>query len=131
MKKSRMKILLFFLILFIILILFNSFKADTKNFKNILVIGSFGNHSLAITIDGKLWVIGDNECGQLGTGDNNNKNTWTEITTISNVKAIGAGDVHSLAITEDGKLWLTGWNEYGQLGTGDYDIRFVWTLITE
>jgi alpha-tubulin suppressor-like RCC1 family protein len=37
------------------------------------------NHSVIINDNNELYVCGDNQCGQLGLGDNKNKNTYTKL----------------------------------------------------
>ena len=41
---------------------------------------SFSNHSLILKNDGTLWGCGQNSYGQLGLGDNTDRNTFTQIT---------------------------------------------------
>ena len=46
----------------------------------------WSNHSLILKNDGTLWSCGANNVGQLGLGDNIDRNTFTEI--ITNVDDI-------------------------------------------
>jgi alpha-tubulin suppressor-like RCC1 family protein len=66
---------------------------------------------------GEVWVAGENRYGQLGTGDNTDRNTWTW-TPACYATDISAGEYHSLLIS-GGTVWATGRNEFGQLGFGD------------
>ena len=81
----------------------------------------FGGSSLYVTSDGKLWAMGDNECGQLGDGTTTSRTTPVQVAT--NVIAVAAGCGHSLYVTSDGKLWAMGDNECGQLGDGTTTSR--------
>jgi len=94
---------------------------------NAIKIAAGYYHSLAIKNDGTLWATGYNEYGQLGTGDNNNRNVFVQV--LSGVSFIAAGGLHSLALKNDGTLWATGENESGQLGTGNNKKRYVFVQI--
>lgn len=77
--------------------------------------------------DGKVYGWGWNIYGELGVGDNYNKNVPTIITGAlgsKTVKAIAAGQNHSLALTTDGKVYSWGQNNYGQLGTSGNDRSY-------
>jgi alpha-tubulin suppressor-like RCC1 family protein len=84
-------------------------------------------HTLFTTADGKLWAMGNNYYGQLGTGDTTNRSTPVQVETSGSVTAVAAGGSdyygHTLFTTTDGKLWAMGSNSYGQLGTGDTSNR--------
>ena len=75
-------------------------------------------HSLAIDSDGQLWAWGDNQYGQLGTGDNADKSTPVKVSADGTFVQVAAGDGFSLAIDSDGHVWAWGDNQYGQLGDG-------------
>jgi alpha-tubulin suppressor-like RCC1 family protein len=73
----------------------------------------------AIKTDGTLWIWGGNNNGELGTNDNNKRDT--PVTTFA-----GGNDwkhvnvsYHILALKSNNTLWTWGYNEYGQLGTND------------
>ena len=72
--------------------------------------------SLFLKSDGSLWVMGDNEFGQLGT--NGFSTIRPEQIVANGITAIAAGDNHSLFLKSDGSLWAMGDNYYGQLGDG-------------
>jgi alpha-tubulin suppressor-like RCC1 family protein len=63
---------------------------------------------------GEVWATGYNDSGQLGFGDNNNRNVF-EYTHACYASAIAAGGYHSLLIS-GGTVWATGRNAQGQLG---------------
>ena len=83
-----------------------------------------GEHSLALTADGKLFAWGNNGDGQLGDGGTSEeRSSPVSISPELTFKAIAAGIDHSLALTADGTLYRWGANSLGQLGDGTYDQR--------
>ena len=87
------------------------------------------SHTLAIKTDGTLWAWGNNYCGSLGDGTNEDKNVPTKIGIDNNWSKVYAGNNHSLAIKTDGTLWAWGCNYSGQLGDGTNEDRNVPTKI--
>jgi alpha-tubulin suppressor-like RCC1 family protein len=73
-------------------------------------------HTLAINVNGGLYVWGTNNFGQLGDGTTTNSLTPKLLTTINNVTKVSAGNGYSLAMTDDGKVWSWGNNDSSQLG---------------
>ena len=60
---------------------------------------SFSYHSLILKNDGTLWGCGYNPDGELGLGDTNHRNTFTQVTTnADNIKEIYCGDYHTLIL---------------------------------
>jgi alpha-tubulin suppressor-like RCC1 family protein len=104
--------------------------ADLKD-KNIIAIDARG-HSLALSDEGRVYAAGSNNFGQLGLGDSNDRNTFTEITDLrdKNITAVAAGFYHSFAVSRDNKVYATGRNSSSQLGLGDSNDRNVFTEIT-
>ncbi len=72
-----------------------------------------------ITEDGALYVWGKNSYGQLGVGDEVNKNTPTKVNLPSKIKELITTGSSVYAILEDGSLYSWGYNYYGELGVGD------------
>jgi RCC1 and BTB domain-containing protein len=70
--------------------------------------------------ENEVYAWGDNLYGQLGTGNNEDKNAPALVSTLKNkkVKRVHCGGIHSFCITEDGELYSWGGNESGQLGLG-------------
>ena len=75
-------------------------------------------HSVALARDGSVWTTGVNFYGQLGLGDNANRNAFTRVAGLTGVIAVAAGENYTLALKSDGTVWGTGNNGYGQLGLG-------------
>lgn len=80
-------------------------------------IFGYSRHCLALTVDGKLFGVGLNWHGQLGTEKVVETNEFVEIEIPENKKIIdcAVGNLHSAVVTEDGKLLTFGSNFYGQL----------------
>ena len=79
------------------------------------VLAASGNHSVAFTVDGELWVWGANFSGQLGLGDLLDRPT-PEPTPLTEIRAVAPGLAHTLARKADGTTWVWGLNSFGQLG---------------
>jgi alpha-tubulin suppressor-like RCC1 family protein len=76
-------------------------------------------HTVAIKIDGTLWVWGRGSSGQLGT--NNLTTVCTPVQTYiggSNWKQVSCGQATTAAVKVDGSAWLWGQNTFGNLGGG-------------
>jgi alpha-tubulin suppressor-like RCC1 family protein len=74
-------------------------------------------YSLALKTDGSVWTWGLNNFGQLGLGDQVDRESPTEVGSISDtIIDIEAGYEHTLALKEDGSILSWGTNEYVQLG---------------
>jgi len=71
-----------------------------------IAAGNGADGSLFIKSDGSLWVMGENQYGQLGDGSFNNTNRPEQIVP-GGVTAI-AGSGHSLFIKTNGSLWAMG-----------------------
>ena len=108
-----------------------TFTQVTTNTDNIKQIYCGTNHTLILKNDGTLWGCGRNAEGQLGLGDNANRNTFTQITTnTDDIKEIYCGEMHSFVLKNDSTLWGCGHNQYGQLGLGDTVNRTTFTQVT-
>ncbi len=81
------------------------------------------NSTFIIKQDGTLWVSGLNTNGQLGLGDNTNRDVFTQVGTDTDWYFISNKSTHTLAIKTNGTLWGTGLNTSGQLGLGNNTSR--------
>ena len=73
----------------------------------------------ALMEDSSLYSWGSNESGQLGVGDEVNKNTPTKVNLPSKIKELITTGSSVYALMEDSSLYSWGYNSYGQLGVGD------------
>ncbi|MCP4105144.1 MAG: hypothetical protein GY749_06350 [Desulfobacteraceae bacterium] len=86
------------------------------------IIAAGGDHSLAVTGDGKAYTWGDNDNGQLGNNSKDDSSTPV-VLNLSDMSAIAAGLNHSLALKNNGTVWAWGRNYSGQLGDGTKEER--------
>ena len=85
----------------------------------VVAISGRSQQSFALKSDGTVWGTGWNGYSQLGLGDDQNRNYWTRVNSLStDVTGIAAGSRHTLALKSNGEVWVTGKNGYGQLGLG-------------
>ena len=76
---------------------------------------------VAIGADGRAWSWGRNEHGQLGHGDQVNRQVPTVIEgPLKDVKIVSGalGKSHTVLVDESGSAWAFGANKHGQLGLG-------------
>jgi alpha-tubulin suppressor-like RCC1 family protein len=76
-------------------------------------------NTAAIKKDGSLWAWGRNNRGQLGLGDETDRNTPQRVGNDNDWASVAIGSAHALAVKTDGSLWSWGSNVYGQLGLGN------------
>nr|XP_043875891.1 retinitis pigmentosa GTPase regulator b isoform X2 [Solea senegalensis] len=82
-------------------------------------------HTALITENGKLFMFGSNNWGQLGLGS---KQTVTKPTCVKALKSekvrlVACGRNHTLICTAQGKVYSSGGNSEGQLGLGHCEER--------
>lgn len=99
---------------------------------------SLGNfHSSALTSEGRLFLWGRNDCGQLGNGTMTDLKVPTEITEYFELSpgevlsGVTLGLDHSSACTSEGRFFTWGHNYSGQLGDGTTDDKTLPTEITD
>jgi alpha-tubulin suppressor-like RCC1 family protein len=93
-----------------------------------IVCGS--SHNIILTENNELYVCGNNEYGQLGLGDNNNRNTYTNLEhNFGKIKNIFCCNNKNIILNENDELYVCGENHSGQLGFGDFEHRNVYTKL--
>ena len=108
-----------------------TFTQITTNTDDIKSVYCGYNHTFILKNDGTLWGCGQNNYGQLGLGDDTDRNTFTQVTTnTDNIKEIYCGCYHTFILKNDGTLWSTGYNDSGRLGLGDTTSRTTFTEVT-
>ena len=108
-----------------------TFTQITTNVDNIKSVYCGENHTFILKNDGTLWGCGLNNDGQLGLGDNTNRNTFTQVTTnADNIKEIYCGGDYTFILENNGTLWGCGLNDHGQLGLGNTTNRKTFTQAT-
>lgn len=92
-----------------------------------LSVGSY--HVMAIKADGSLWAWGRNDCGQLGDGTKERRQSPVKV--MENVRSVSTGENNTMAIKNDGSLWAWGYNYSGQLGVGSTEYKYEPTKILD
>lgn len=85
-----------------------------------LEVRSGQGHTCGRRAGGSLWCWGQNESGQLGTGDGMATLAPTRVGAGSDWTAVTVDTFHSCGLRGGGSLWCWGRNLEGQLGTGDH-----------
>ncbi|OMJ77632.1 hypothetical protein SteCoe_22759 [Stentor coeruleus] len=86
-----------------------------KWLNNVTSVACGEAHTLATTIDGRVFAFGWDEDGQLGLDDMNNK----EVKLPKKVVKVSAGALFSACLLESGEIMVWGSGEQGQLGLGN------------
>ena len=107
-------------------------KINTNGF--ISQVATSGDHTVALTSDGRVYSWGTNSYGQLGNNYTNNSNTPTTISLGAlagkTVTQIAAGSNHTAALASDGTVYTWGLNNYGQLGNNTTANSLVPAAVT-
>ncbi|KAK2857182.1 hypothetical protein Q5P01_005917 [Channa striata] len=90
-----------------------------------LQIACGDEHTALITKNGKLFMFGSNNWGQLGLGSKTmvNKPTCVKALKLEKVRLVACGRNHTLICTAREKVYAAGGNGEGQLGLGDCEER--------
>ena len=87
-----------------------------KGLTGVKAISAGANYSLALLSNGTVMAWGENESGQLGTGDTTPSSVPVAVKHLTGVSAISAGGEFSLALLSNGTVMAWGNDEEGQLG---------------
>ncbi len=69
-----------------------------------------------LTLDGKLYTVGNNSAGQLGRNGTATDDKIGLVSFQKKIVDVSVGHDHMLVLDEDGVMWGVGSNSYGQLG---------------
>lgn len=115
-------------------------RFDNTTFKSVLSVNSTGSGiapignvkyvstnngvggavtTLALTNDNKIFAWGNNNNGQLGTGDRKNRLYATQVATGTKVQVIGNGGFTTSVILSAGNIYVSGLVNYGIDAQGD------------
>lgn len=86
-------------------------------------------HTVLLTAFGNCYATGNNQYGQLGVGDYNNRNVFTKVEGLSVVTQLRCSDTYTILLTASGQCYATGQNNAGQLGVGDNNNRNLFTQV--
>lgn len=75
-------------------------------------------HACAVTADGQLWCWGNNDAGQLGTGDTTATNAPVQVPGITSAAQVALGVNNTCVRLSDGSVQCWGANDEGQVGDG-------------
>ena len=96
-----------------------------------ITVACGGNHTVAVTKNGKLYTFGQGDKGQLGHGT-----SWLECHTPKQVSSLGnihaqyvaCGESHTAVITKHGNLYTCGDGRHGKLGMGEESFSNLFKL---
>ncbi|XP_014678095.1 PREDICTED: E3 ubiquitin-protein ligase HERC2-like [Priapulus caudatus] len=86
-----------------------------------VAVHSGGRHTMALTVDGKVFSWGEGDDGKLGHSSRMicDRPRLIEVLKSKRVRDVACGSSHSAAIISNGDLYTWGLGEYGRLGHGD------------
>ena len=90
---------------------------------NLPQIACGSRFTVCVDHEGFIWSFGENDFGQLGTGNKTNFNVPQKLQDIPSVISVSCGSHHTLIITNDENLWSCGENGDGRLCLGDTEDR--------
>ncbi|WP_379128502.1 hypothetical protein [Paenibacillus sp. sgz500958] len=96
------------------------FKAvQVSGMENVKELAAGFHHFLMLKEDGTVWAWGQNDKGQLGTGNTEDSVEPKQVKGLSDVESIFSGyqTDHSFAILKDQTVWGWGSNSEGETGT--------------
>ena len=85
------------------------------------MISCMSSSCYLVDFAGNVWTFGRDIFGQLGHGDEKNKNIPKIISTLKEIQQISFGccGEYFFAKNSQNQIFATGANNFGQLGTGD------------
>lgn len=127
-KFQSLLLLVLIVISLSILALSEEYKASNETVLSNVVCAGY-DISTAVDVDGNLWSWGNNDKGQLGLGDFDNRMTMNQVNFSSTGEVLSfeslSSSIFTLALDDNGRVWSWGPNSQGQLGTGDLKDRYL------
>ncbi|KAJ3434582.1 regulator of chromosome condensation [Anaeramoeba flamelloides] len=95
-------------------------KIELLDKKPVSDISCGRQYTTIVTMDGKLYTFGSNDCGQLGHSELGTMNKPKLVKDFSafHIVSVSCGNSHTLALTIEGYVFGFGSGEQGQLGIG-------------
>ena len=78
-------------------------------------------HIFVIDMDGFVWGRGNNDHGQLGLGDTNERKTFIQLQTLKNIQFISMGNTLSFFVDTNGTIWACGLNYRNLISESESD----------
>ena len=91
-------------------------SVNSLDINNIKHVSAGMNNSAFLTYDGQIYVCGNNHHGQLGLGDNNDRQTPTLLQDFIDISQVSLGYDHMVFVCNNGESYSCGYNDSGQLG---------------
>lgn len=82
-------------------------------------------HTMLLADNGRVWVMGGNDYGQLGAGHKKPLKEPYMLSGIPTIDRVAVGQDFSCMLTSEGRVLACGKPEYGQLGNGTNGEYFV------
>jgi alpha-tubulin suppressor-like RCC1 family protein len=104
----------------------NTYIKLEHNFGIIKNIYCSHDRNIILNENNEMFVCGNNEFGQLGLGDNKNRNIFVKLEhNFGTIKNISCCRYHNMILNEKNEIYGCGYNYYGQLGLGDNQNRNI------
>jgi hypothetical protein len=94
--------------------------------RDVIVAASCGKtHTMLLATNGRVWVMGGNDYGQLGAGHKKPLKEPYMLSGIPTIDRVAVGQDFSAMLTTEGRVLACGKPEYGQLGNGTNGEYFI------
>jgi alpha-tubulin suppressor-like RCC1 family protein len=109
---------------------YNKFIKVENQFGKIKNIWQGSCHSVILNENNELFVQGFNYYGQLGLGDDGDRNNFVKFEhNFGNIKSVIVGAEHNIILNDNNELFVSGRNDFGQLGLGDNKNRYTYVKL--
>lgn len=108
----------------------NLTSANEQKLQKTTAVSAGRNYSEVITEDGSVWARGQNNYGQLGTGNLVDSTEWQKVALDKKITKVSNPYTHTAALAEDGTLYTWGQNNYGIAGNGSTGVLDTPTQVT-